>query len=188
MKKYISYALLLYFVDWCCLYIRCCYILPLVLNCFCLTKGRSTHFRPETIVASFLHLMVILIPDKWSCYEFSTRNNCCEFLAFYGVIVQSVIQSYLKMLVRGASSSYLNQQIEITTKTKHKTNQLLQYSLLDCNHQYIREKWVFFSFFLNCLYTQTVAQNIKYSSLTTQSLHNINMQNNCIHTGNNKLI
>ena len=27
-------------------------------------------------------------------YVFSNRNNCCEFLAFYGVITQSVIQSF----------------------------------------------------------------------------------------------
>ena len=37
--------------------------------------------------------------------RFSTRNNCCEFLAFYGVITQSVIQSFLKTLVCGASLS-----------------------------------------------------------------------------------
>ena len=37
-----------------------CYIWALVLTCFRLTKGRATHFRPETIVASFLHLMVLL--------------------------------------------------------------------------------------------------------------------------------
>ena len=28
--------------------------------CFCLTKGRATYFRPKTIVASFLHFMVLL--------------------------------------------------------------------------------------------------------------------------------
>ena len=33
------------------------------------------------------------------------QNNCCEFLASYGVIIQSVIQSYLKMSVCGASLS-----------------------------------------------------------------------------------
>ena len=32
-------------------------------------------------------------PDEGSCCVFSTRNNCCEFLAFYGVIFQSVIKS-----------------------------------------------------------------------------------------------
>ena len=40
--------------------IRCCYISALVLTCFRLTKGRATFFRPETIVAGFLHLMVFL--------------------------------------------------------------------------------------------------------------------------------
>ena len=36
------------------------YISALVLTCFRLKKGRATFFRPETIVASFLHSMVLL--------------------------------------------------------------------------------------------------------------------------------
>ena len=39
--------------------VRCCYISALVLTCFRLKKSRATFFRPETIVASFLHLMVL---------------------------------------------------------------------------------------------------------------------------------
>ena len=38
---------------------RCCCNSALVLTCFRLKKGRATFFRPETIVESFLHLMVI---------------------------------------------------------------------------------------------------------------------------------
>ena len=34
-------------------------------------------------------------PDKGSCYIFSTQNNCCEFLASYGVILQSDIHPYI---------------------------------------------------------------------------------------------
>ena len=45
-------------------------------------------------------------PDESSCCIFSTRNNCCEFLAYYGFIVQGIIQSFLKMPVCGASLSY----------------------------------------------------------------------------------
>ena len=45
-------------------------------------------------------------PEEGSCYVFSTRNNCCEFLASYGIIIQSVIQSYLKTPACGASLSY----------------------------------------------------------------------------------
>ena len=41
-------------------FVRCCYISVLVLTCFHLTKGRATYFLPETIVASFLHLTVLL--------------------------------------------------------------------------------------------------------------------------------
>ena len=44
--------------------VRCCYISALVLTCFRLG----------------------------SCYIFSVQNNCYEFLAFYDVIIQSVIQ------------------------------------------------------------------------------------------------
>ena len=36
------------------------HISALVLTCFRLTKGQAVFFRPETIVASFLHLMVLL--------------------------------------------------------------------------------------------------------------------------------
>ena len=39
--------------------VRCCFISALVLTCFRLTKGRATSFQPETIVASFLHLMLL---------------------------------------------------------------------------------------------------------------------------------
>ena len=31
--------------------------------------------------------------DEVSYYIFSNRNNCCEFLTFYGVITQNIIQS-----------------------------------------------------------------------------------------------
>ena len=40
-------------------FVRCCYISALWITCFYLTKGRVTFLRPKTIVASFLHLMVI---------------------------------------------------------------------------------------------------------------------------------
>ena len=36
-------------------------ISALVLTCFRLTKGRAPFFRPETIVADFLHLMVFVM-------------------------------------------------------------------------------------------------------------------------------
>ena len=40
--------------------VRCCCISALLLNCFRLKKGRAMFFRPETIVASYLHSMVLL--------------------------------------------------------------------------------------------------------------------------------
>ena len=49
------------------------------LLCFRLTKGRATYFRSETIF---------------------------EFLAPYSVVIRSVIQSFLKTPICGASLSY----------------------------------------------------------------------------------
>ena len=40
--------------------------------------------------------------EEGPCYVFSTRNNCCEFLASDGVIFQSVIKPFFKMPVFGA--------------------------------------------------------------------------------------
>ena len=58
-----------------CRNVGCCYILALVLTCFCLKKGHATFFRPETIVAS---------------------------LASDSVIFQSVMKPFFKMPVFGA--------------------------------------------------------------------------------------
>ena len=41
--------------------VRFCYVAALVLTCFRLTTGRPTFYPPETIVASFLHLMVLFL-------------------------------------------------------------------------------------------------------------------------------
>ena len=41
-------------------------------------------------------------PKEGSCYVFSTRNNCCEFLATDGVIFQSVTKPFFKTPVFGA--------------------------------------------------------------------------------------
>ena len=40
-------------------FVRCCYIVVLVLSFLSLTKGRIALFRPETSVANFLNLMVL---------------------------------------------------------------------------------------------------------------------------------
>ena len=42
-----------------CWNVTAMYISALVLTCFRLKKGRAMFFRPETIVVSFLHLMVL---------------------------------------------------------------------------------------------------------------------------------
>ena len=55
----------------------------------------------------FVTRAYLFSPDEGSWYIFSTRNNCCEFPASYGVIIQSVIQSFSKMPVFDASLSFL---------------------------------------------------------------------------------
>ena len=49
-------------------FVHCCYISALMLTCFRLMNDHATYFQPRTIFASFLYL--------------------------YGVIIQSVIQSF----------------------------------------------------------------------------------------------
>ena len=73
-------------------------------NCLGLKKCSTTLLQAKTVkhecrnaIATTLLLLL----------RFSTRNNCCEFLAFYGVTTQSVIQSFYKTPVCGASLSYV---------------------------------------------------------------------------------
>ena len=59
--------------------LRCCWISALVLTCFRLTKGCATFFRPETIVASFLHLMVLFYKEIFnhtSKHQFVVLHFC----------------------------------------------------------------------------------------------------------------
>ena len=58
-----------------------------------------------TLLLHFDTRVYLFSPDKGSSYVFLTRNNCCEFLASYGVIFQSVIKSYFKTPVFGARLS-----------------------------------------------------------------------------------
>ena len=41
-------------------FVRCNYFAVLVLTHFLLTKGRVRSFRPETVIANFLHLMLFV--------------------------------------------------------------------------------------------------------------------------------
>ena len=62
-------------------YVNCYYIATFVLACFRLTKC-ATFFRPETIVASFLHLMVSfykMIINHTLKHQFVV-NHCCTFI------------------------------------------------------------------------------------------------------------
>ena len=60
----------------------------------------------STLALYFSTRAYLFSPEEGSCYVFSYWNNCCEFLATYGVIFQSDIQSYFKAPVPGAPLSY----------------------------------------------------------------------------------
>ena len=47
------------------------------------------------VAVAFRHSCLTVFAWRRVVLRFSTRNNCCEFLAFYGVNTQSVIQSYI---------------------------------------------------------------------------------------------
>ena len=69
--------------------IRYCYISARVLICFRLNKGRATFFRHETIVASFLYLMVLffkVIVNHTSKYKFLMLLNRIIMSVFYAFI------------------------------------------------------------------------------------------------------
>ena len=63
-------------------------------------------FWQHTLLLYFGTRAYLFSSDEGSCYVFCTRNNCCVFLASYGVIILSVIQLYLKTPVFGDSLSY----------------------------------------------------------------------------------
>ena len=83
-------------------------------NCFGSKKRRTTLLQLKTgkhecrnVTATYL-----FSPEEGSCYVFSTRNNCCKFLAFYGFITLIFIQSFLKMPVCSASLSQLTNSLQ----------------------------------------------------------------------------
>ena len=57
-----------------------------------------------TLLLYFGTRAYLLTPDEGSLYVFSTRNNCCEFLAFQGVTFQSVTESYGRYFVTSIST------------------------------------------------------------------------------------
>ena len=74
-----------------------------------------------------LHFVMLLLhfstcaylfsPEKGSCSIFSTRNNCCEFLAFYGVFTQRVIQPRINDFEKYSSfKSYIIIKMVISPK------------------------------------------------------------------------
>ena len=82
-------------------------------NCFGSKKRNTTllqtkagkHESRNVINTLLLHFgtrAYLFSPEEGSCYVFSNRNNCCEFLASDGVIFQSVIKLFFKTTVFGA--------------------------------------------------------------------------------------
>ena len=106
-------------------------------NCF-EPKKRSTTLLQEknrqarvpkcnsnvTVAVTFRQSRLPVFAWRRVMLHFSTRNNCCEFLAFYGVNTQSVVQSFLKTPVCGASLSVTD---NIENQQRHYLNLFQQY-------------------------------------------------------------
>ena len=59
----------------------------------------TTLWYSEIRVANGTMCAYLFSPDEGSCYVFSTWNNCCKFLASYGVTFQSIIKPLHKYLL-----------------------------------------------------------------------------------------
>ena len=81
---------------------NCCLFTALVLTYFHQTKSRATFFRPETVVASFLHLMVLY--SKWFSTILQNTSLWCFFFVLLKVIKDMFFKKYNKY---GQSSSNL---------------------------------------------------------------------------------
>ena len=57
---------------------RFCYISALMLDCFRLTMGRATFFRPQTVVVNFLYLIVLFFKVFFN-HSVVNLNNICLF-------------------------------------------------------------------------------------------------------------
>ena len=83
--------------------LRCCCISTLVLTCFRLKKDRATFF--------------------------TTRNNCCEFLASEGVIFQIV----MKPIYRSSEFSMSSINIQLGKKSHELLMENFSENLLECS-------------------------------------------------------
>ena len=71
-------------------------------NCFgskirrtILHQAKTGKYECRMLLLYFAICAYLFLSVERSCYVFSTRNNCYECLASYGVIIQSVIHSWL---------------------------------------------------------------------------------------------
>ena len=77
-----------------------CYISAIMVICFCLMKGRTTYFRPKTVVFSFFHLMVLLFKVLFNhsafkcCISYVLSVRAFSFLPF-DLEIHHVIYFYL---------------------------------------------------------------------------------------------
>ena len=82
--------------------IRCKKLATIVLGRKYVTRPFVRRKQISTSAEMLLYFSThayLFLPDKGWCYIFSTQNNCCKFLASYGVIIQSATQSFMKLLL-----------------------------------------------------------------------------------------
>ena len=73
---------------------------------------KKNHLYYLCVCAWSLHFgtrAYLFSPDEGSCYIFSIRNNCCEFLASYGVIFQVIFNHIAKYINCVPNIPLLNQ-------------------------------------------------------------------------------
>ena len=96
----------------------CCYFSALVLTCFRLKKGRAAFFRPETIVASFLHLMVLffkVLLNHSSKRQFLVLHwHLLNFFFFSELLLPITNTSHLKKWRKRWKGSYISQYIHLS--------------------------------------------------------------------------
>ena len=66
----------------------------------------------SNVAVTFQHSCLLVFAWRRVVLHFSTRNNCCEFLAFYGIVLQSDIQLYFETPVCGAPLFHIKSSLK----------------------------------------------------------------------------
>ena len=79
---------------------RCCYISAFVVICYRLTKYLATLFPPETIVANFLHLMVVFFKV---IFNYTSKRSLWCSISEFNVDIALLPTEILSLLLYSSS-------------------------------------------------------------------------------------